>query len=123
MKLECIHADTCLSCYWTGHHFPTVQIPVHPGMSLREIKDSIREELRAGAVGGTNTNARLLSAPFINPDEEKRANQITRAAYAAVNRLQPGRKGQRKFFTDIPACDLESEEHVFAFFLFREIND
>ena len=44
MKLECLHADTCLPDYWGGHHLAHVQIPVYRGMTLKAIKESIRDE-------------------------------------------------------------------------------
>lgn len=119
MKLECVHADTCLADYWTGHHRPHVQIPVHPGMTLKAIKEAIRGELLMGAVAGSSDDARLLSADMVRPDEEKRADMLTRAAYAAVNRMRPVKKGQRRFFNDIEYGD-EDSETVWAFFVFME---
>ena len=88
IKFECCHADTCLSDYWSGHHLPHVQIPVYRGMTLKEVKDAIRSELSQGAVMGSTDNARLLSADMVRPDEEKQADRVTRAAYAAVNRMR-----------------------------------
>lgn len=119
MKIECAHVDTCLPDYWSGHHMPHVQIAVYPGMTLAEIKREIRRELWQGAVSGSTDNARLLSAGMVAPGEEKQADRLTRAAYAAVNRIKPAKKGQRRFFTDIePAGDCD--ECVYAFFVFIE---
>ena len=120
MKLECSHVDTCLPDYWSGHRLPHVQIPVYPGMTLKEIKQAIRDELRQGAVMGNTENARLLSADLVRPDEENRADLVTRAAYAAVNRIKPARKGQRRFFTDVEPGD-EWSDTVYAYFVFVEI--
>lgn len=120
-KLECVHADTCLSDYWSGHHLPHVQIAVWRGMTVRQVKQAIRDELRQGAVAGSTDAARLLSADMVAPEEEKRADQLTRAAYAAVNRLKPAKKGARRLFTNLEETPDEFDgEYVFAFFVFVE---
>ena len=116
MKYELCHADTCLPDYWSGHHLPHVQIPVYRGMSLKAIKEALRYELRMGAVMGNTEEARMLSDDFVT--DEKKADKLTRAAYAAINRIKPEKKGQRKFFTDLDEYDSES---VYAFFVFMEI--
>lgn len=118
MKLECLHADTCLPDYWGGHHLAHVQIPVYRGMTLKALKESIRDELRMGAVCGSDEIASLLSDDFVT--DEKKADKVTRAAYAAVNRIKPEKKGQRTFFTDIEEAD-DCSESVYAFFVFMEI--
>lgn len=105
VKFECCHVDTCLSGYWSGHHLPHVQIPVWRGMSLKQIKEEISNELKFGYVMGNDDNARLLSSDMVRPGEEQLSDKVTRAAYAAINRMKPAKKGQRKFFTD-----LEEEE-------------
>ena len=114
---ELAHVDTCLPDYWSGHHLAHVQIPVPPGMSMPEIKAAIRDELRAGCVMGSTDDARLLSADMVKPDEEKQADAITRAAYAAVSKMKPAKKGQRIFFTELEESD-EDGESVYAFFVF-----
>ena len=119
IKFECCHADTCLPDYWSGHHLPHVQIPVYRGMTLKDVKSALRSELSQGAVMGSTDNARLLSADMVRPDEEKQADQVTRAAYAAVNRMRLADKRKRKLFmgleesTDDDCCD-----SVYAFFVF-----
>ena len=120
MKLEFVHVDTCLPDYWAGHHLPHVCIPAYPRMTLRDIKAAIREELRRGAVMGSNDDARLLSSDFIDPKDEKRADRLTRAAYAAVNRIRGTNKGQRIFFTDLEESGDEAD-HVYAWFVLVEI--
>lgn len=115
MKMHCNHADTCLPDYWGGHHLPHVQIPVYRGMTLAAVRDAIRDELRQGAVAGSTDAARLLSADMVRPEEEKQADRITRAAYAAVNRdVRGARRGQRTAFNDLEADDGD----VYAFFVF-----
>ena len=122
MKFDCAHVDTCLPGYWSGHHLPHVQIPVYRGMSLKEIKSCIMYELRQGYVMGNTEEARLLSADMVNPEEEKQANKVTKAAYAAVNRIKPNKKGQRKFFLNLEEVDDDDCcESVYAYFVFVEI--
>lgn len=115
-KYEWLHIDTCLSDFWAGHHLPHIQIPVWPGMSLRQIKQSMRDELRQGAVMGSDDDARLLSSDMIEPEKEKRADFITRKAYAAINRIKPAKKGQRTFFNDIEFSE-NDDITVYAFFV------
>lgn len=122
IKLNCSHVDTCLSDYWSGHHLPHVQIAVHKRMTINQVRDAIRDEIRQGAIAGTGDDARLLSADIVRPDEEKRADALTRAAYAAINRDVKMRKpGKRYPFIDLEDtgddCDGES---IYAFFVFSE---
>jgi hypothetical protein len=92
-------------------------------MKLREIKEAIRAELRQGAVAGSGDDARLLSADMVRPGEEKRADTLTRAAYAAVNRISGAKKGQRTFFRELEkSTNGDSDESVYAFFVFREVD-
>lgn len=119
MKMTCAHTDTCLPDYWGGHHLAHVQIPVtRRKMSLAEIRRAIRSELRQGVVMGNSEDARLLSYDYIA--DEKRADAITRAAYAAVNRDVVGtRKGQR--FVDTGVTEFgEFDETVYMYFVFME---
>lgn len=121
IKFDCVHADTCLPDYWGGHHRPHVSIPVYKGMTLKEIKASIRSEINQGAIAGNDDDSVLLSHSFIPPDKVKRADQLTRAAYAAVNRMSPAKKGQRRFFTDLEEDTEDSDYSVYAYFVFVEI--
>lgn len=120
MKLEFAHADTCLPDYWRGHHRPHVCIPVYKGMTIGALKQTIRDELRQGAVCGSDDDARLLSADFVAPEEVKRADRLTRAAYAAVNRIKPAKRGQRVLFRDLPESD--DGDSVYAYFVLVESN-
>lgn len=121
IKLECCHADTCLPDYWSGHHLPHVQILVHHGMSMREIKRAILQEIAQGYVMGSSDDARLLSYDFVT--DEKRADALTKAAYAAVRRMKPAKKGQRKFFTELEKETIadDGSDGVYAFFVFVEL--
>jgi len=113
-KLECTHVDTCLSCYWGGHHLPHVQIPVYSGMKFKEIKEALHSELNIGAVGNN---------PIARDDSGEAGDRWYKAAHAAINRIKPKVKGQRTFFKDLEKYDPEngSVETVYAFFVFDEI--
>lgn len=110
MKLTANHADTCLPCYWGGHHLPHVQIIVHNGMTLGEVKRALNDELNQGAIAGVNA-----------PQEDDEA--WFAAARLAVSELEAAeRTGD-----DVPLFnDLEEEEEddcgesVYAFFVFTE---
>lgn len=117
IKLECCHADTCLPDYWSGHHLPHVQIPVFHGMSLKAIKRAIMDEIRRGCVMGSTEEAMLLSCDYHK--DEKRMDALTKAAYAAVRRMKPAKKGQRIFFKELEK-ETEGEDTVYAFFVFVE---
>ena len=119
MKLEICHADTCLPDYWSGHHRAHVQIPVTPGMSGTDIRKAIKSEIAQGAVAGSDDIAFLLSADYVGADREVDADKVTKAVYAAINKIRPARKGQRRFFTDIDASD--DAETVYAFFVIVEV--
>ena len=122
IKLECCHADTCLPDYWRGHHLPHVQILVWHGMSLKELKEAIMCELSQGYVTGATDDAMLLSGLSTGEDEQ-RADALTKAAYAAVRRMRPARKGQRKFFTELEKeMDEDEGDCVYAFFVFVEVD-
>ena len=120
MKMTCSHADTCLSDYWSGHHLPYVMIPVtRRKMSLAEIRRAIRSEIAQGAVMGSGDDARLLSADMVRPEEEKRADALTAAAYAAINRdVKGARKGQRYVDTGVAAVAEYDWQTAYMFFVF-----
>lgn len=119
MKYELQHADTCLPDYWPGHHRAHVRIPVWPGMSGKDIRESLKSEINEGAVMGGDTLAGLLS-DCPPPGREKDAERAHKAAIAAVNRMRPAVKGTRRFFLDIDSPS-EDEDTVYAFFVFVEI--
>lgn len=53
MKYNLVHADTCLSDYWGGHHLPHVAVPVDGTTTVKEVLDGVRSELNQGAVAGS----------------------------------------------------------------------
>lgn len=116
MKVTIAHADTCLPDYWSGHHLPHVQVPAYR-QSFASVRRAIRDEIRQGVVMGSDDDARLLAADLVRPDEEKRADMLTRKAYAAINRdIRPQRKGARLAFRDIPPPG-DCEDTAYAFFV------
>lgn len=116
MKMNCIHADTCISDYWSGHHLPHVQIPVtRRKMSLAEIRRMIRSEIAQGAVMGSDDEARILS--HCHMDDTKRADTVRRAAYAAINRdIRGAKPGQR--YIDTGVTEFDDCDSVYMFFVF-----
>lgn len=119
MKVTCSHVDTCLPDYWSGHHLPHISVPVDRNTSFKELRASIMDEIRQGAVMGSDDNARLLSADMVRPDEEKQADRLTRAVYAAINRdVRPRVKGTRRPFRDIEAAT-DGFDSVYAYFVFE----
>ena len=115
--LEVCHADTCLSDYWSGHHLPHVQIPVWRGMTLAEIKAAILAEMGECIQGA---DADFLH-DWRDEHDQARADAWHRRARAAVRRMKPARKGQRRFFLDLEPQTEDDTETVFAFFVFRPL--
>lgn len=108
-KLDCLHVDTCLSDYWSGHHLPHVCIPVWHGMTLKEIKQAIHQEIIQDAIAGADYD-------WTNDAWERRA-------HAAINRIRPRVKGTRRFFLELEKTNEEESElfePVYAFFIFTE---
>lgn len=120
--LECVHADTCLPDYWPGHHLPHISVPVYNGMTLKALKQALKSELAQGCVMGSDNAAMLLSADYVGKENEKLADKLTAAAYAAINRIRPARKGQRALFKDLPKEEEDQDYSVYAYFVFRDLN-
>ena len=115
--LECCHADTCLSDYWSGHHLPHVHIPVWRGMTLAQIKAAILAELGECIQGA---DADFLH-DWRDEHDQARADAWHRRARAAVHRMKPAKKGQRRFFLDLEPQTEDDTETVYAFFVFRPL--
>lgn len=112
MKVQIAHTDTCLPDYFSGDSLPWLQIPAYR-QSFAEVRRALRNEIRMGAVGGSDDDARLLSADCVRPEEEKRADTLTRKLYAAINRdIRPAKKGARLAFPDIAP-----EDECYAYFV------
>ena len=119
--MHCQHADTCLPDYWGGHHLPHICVPVSRSTTMRELRRMLEDELRMGAVAGNNKDARLLSCDFIDPKDEKIADALTRAAYAAIRRDVRLARGHGKPFGDLdPVTDDDDIDgpSVYAYFVF-----
>jgi hypothetical protein len=107
MKLTIAHADTCLSDYWRGDSRPHLQVAAYP-RTLASVRAELEGELNAGAIGGSDDLARLLS------DGDPAA---CRAVRAAIRRdVRGARKGQRMAFQD---CDPAGDDGdtVWAYFV------
>jgi hypothetical protein len=130
MKLECVHADTCLPCYWGGHSLAHVQISVYKGMSLDEIKNALRYELNDGAIAG-HCELGVLLSDIPPPDHVSAAakDEAHSAALAAIDAITPNDPEQTEFFLDLEEpddegfddCLSDNDESVYAFFVFREV--
>ncbi|WGH49542.1 hypothetical protein [Alishewanella phage vB_AspM_Slicko01] len=120
-KLNCVHVDTCVPCFWQGDNRPHVQISVWHGMRFSEIKKAILDEMRLGAIGGTQYG-NLLSCDFLTNDKDiKFVESWYKKAFAAVNRLAPAIKGKRTTFRDLEkVTDSDNFDTVCAFFIFEE---
>ena len=105
-KLELSHVDTCLPDYWPGHSLPHLSIPVFNGMTLKQIKESLHSELNQDAIAGGDR-------------EVTESEEWHRKAKAAINRIKPVIKGQRRFFTDLEEEE-EEDFPVYAYFVFVE---
>ena len=111
-RLELCHVDTCLPDYWGGHHLPHMQVPIPPGgITIKELKESLKSELNQDAIAGSELDV-------IESEE------FHKKAMAAINRIQPAVKGQRKVFTDIegPTDGWDCGDTVCAFFVFVELD-
>lgn len=122
MKLELAHCDTCLPDYWGGHHMAHIQAPVWRGMTPKQLRQELRNELSHGCVMGSDEIARILSfqVPATN---EKKERAAWRAARAAVNRVRPAKKGARRLFLHLDEVDPDDDGAgiVYAFFIIREV--
>ena len=110
MYFELSHYDTCLPDYFQGHHLPYLQIPIQKGMTLLEIKESLKNELDFGAIGGSLDYDILESELF-----HYLADQ-------AIENLTPDDKKQNTFFNDLDDYDDDCEFTVYAFFILVPFN-
>ena len=116
MKVSIAHTDTCLPDYFSGDSRPWLCIPAHR-QTFASVRRALCDELRMGAIGGSDEHARLLSANMVRPDEESRADELTRKVYAAIRRdIRPAKKGDRLVFRDIGEPG-DCEDMVMAYFV------
>ena len=114
MNLELCFADVCLSCYWSGSNKMHLQVPVYKGMTLEEIKDGLRYEVAAGAIGGGDS----LADSFRDD-----CPQVYQALENAIENLEPSNQKQETFFNDLEEEDDadDSSMTVYAFFIVDEV--
>ncbi len=114
-KIIISHVDTCLPDYWGGHHLAHFQIPIYPRMTIKDLRREMENELRMGAIGGSSRLAYLLSADMVKPEEEKEADKVVKACYAAIKRVKKTKRGNGFLFKDIETGD--DCETCYAFFV------
>jgi len=81
-------------------------------MKLSDIKRELRNELNQGAIGGND--------PRTSDDSGKDGERWYNAALAAVNKIKPNVKNQRRFFMELEKQTYD-DEGVYAFFVFVEL--
>jgi hypothetical protein len=112
MKLNCLYIATCLSSYFSEHHLPHVQILVHKGMTLEQVKEALHDEVRQDAFAG--------DWEAVEEEEEG----YYEAAHKAIEAIFLN-DGYTTCFDDL---EEESEddtgyESVYAFFCFEKVED
>ena len=110
--LECCHADTCLSDYWSGHHLAHVQVPVWNGMSLAELKKALMAELNEGAVAGSGYPG----------DHDEQWYAAARDAVQAIE-AKTAAGADNLFPLLIPQTEDDDVPTVYAFFVFRHVRE
>lgn len=107
MKYSLVHADTCLSCYWGGHHLPHVAVPVDGTITVKEVFDQIRSEIHQGAFVG--------SLDW----ETQESKEFHAACIDALQELQELNPDQdAPAFPDLEPWEEDQCESVMAFFVF-----
>lgn len=116
--VECLHADTCLSDYWGGHHLPHVCFPVWPNMTLAEIKECLHSEVSQGAIAG-NIPEELAYNTY------ELSEKGYREFYKAIESIEGNNGKIEGFFSDIEAQDCEDcedcGEYIYAYFVFQPV--
>lgn len=116
MKVSIVHTDTCLPDYFSGDSRPWLCIPAFP-QSFASVRRALADEVRQGAIGGSDDHARLLSADTMQPDEEVRADELTRKVHAAIRRdIKPAIKGGRIAFRDVEPAE-DGDGYPIAYFI------
>ena len=121
MNLEIIHVDTCLPCYWSGHHKAHICIPVWHGMTFDQLKASLHSEISQAAIRGYDKISEILGLMGNFSDAETRAAYW--AAHDAVDNIAV-HDGINPDNPDNLFCDLEQtddpDDMTFAYFLIVE---
>lgn len=110
MKLTASHVETCLPCYWPGHHLPHLQVAVWRDMTLAELKEGLHAEMRDGCFGGSDERAM---------DHHPEYEAFYDAAKTAIDAITLKDPADDKLFTSLEPRDEDDDgEEVYAFFLF-----
>lgn len=114
IKIDCLHADTCLPDYWSGHHLAHISVPVYHGIHMSELKALLHNELNEGAVAGSDDRTRDDSGVI--------GEAWYKAAHKAVDAIRHAKKGCRKLFTELEKDADENEycDSVYAYFVFAD---
>lgn len=98
-----------------------IQVSVWRGMTPKQLRQELRNELVNGCVMGSDELSDLLR-PDMPHNNEAKAERAYRAARAAVNRVRPAKKGARRLFLDLDEADPDDDgaDSVYAFFIIRE---
>lgn len=114
--LACLHADTCLPDYWSGHHLAHIQVPVDRDTTITQLRAALHSELNQGAVAGSDRRTR--------DDSGEVGDRWYKAAHAAIDRdvrLKHPRTTLRPF-RDLEQQEEDSEITVYAYFVFQDLN-
>lgn len=112
-KLDCIHADTCLPDYWSGHHLPHIAVPVYNGMSITELRQQLHSEINQGAIAGSD--------PITQDDSGLEGDKWYRKAHAAINRIRLKDRTKRNLFPNLEVDNDENmHDSVYVYFVFQE---
>ena len=109
MKYLLVHADTCLSDYWGGHHLPHVAVPVDGTITVKEVLDQVRSEINQGAFAGSFDQDLLDSEEF---------NAASLAALQELRELNCNILNKPAFPSLDPWEDDDCGESVMAYFVF-----
>lgn len=112
MKLTAAHADTCLPSFWGGHHLPHIQVTVHKGMSLGELKAELKSELVNGCVMGADAPA----------DDNEEWFTAAKEAIDQIEATADTGNDETPLFNNLEeeTEDDDGCESVYAFFVFVE---
>lgn len=115
MKYNLVHADTCLSDYWGGHHLPHVAVPVDGTPTVKEVLDGVRSELNQGAVAGSLSWEVIESEEFYNACV-KALQKMVELNADNLNKVA---------FPDLEVFQEEDDEgpYVLAFFVFVPVEE
>ena len=114
MKYNLVHAGTCLSDYWGGHHLPHVAIPVDGTITVKGVLDQVRSEINQGAFAGSLDWETLESEEFY---------EACCAALQELMQMNCDILDKPAFPNLEPWEDGDCGESVMAFFVFAPVED